>query len=52
MSNWHWHFIYLLAIAGNLFTLSEQNWLGAIYCMAWMIYCEIKIWRADDGRAR
>ena len=43
MWNWIWYFIYCVAVAGNLFFLSEKNWLGAIYCVVWMVYCEIKI---------
>ena len=49
MSNWFWYFLYLVAFVGNLGMIAHALWIEATYCVAWMIYCEIKIWRADNG---
>lgn len=48
MGNWMFYLLSLVAFVGNICAIAHAHWAEATYCMAWMIYFEIKIWRADN----
>ena len=43
-----WHLLYILAIIGNFWAITEGRWTEATYCVVWLVYYEIKIRRADN----
>ena len=49
MKSWKWYILYFLAVTGNLLAIYDKRWIEATYCTAWMIYCEIKIWRTENS---
>lgn len=49
MKDWTWYILYILAIIGNLWAIYEGLYVEATYCVAWMIFVEIKLWRAENS---